>query len=117
LAPDYAGIELGIGESILIKAISEASGRNAAKVKADLKKEGDLGLVAMVRHHFSIVIAPLTIRSLLELESQSEDDRKTETAYFAICFQAAQRNCFQYRPCSKPLLVLTCSPNHSPVSK
>jgi hypothetical protein len=48
LAPDYTGIELGIGESLLIKAISESSGRNAAKVKADLKKEGDLGLVAMV---------------------------------------------------------------------
>jgi DNA ligase 1 len=48
LAPDYTGIELGIGESLLVKAISESSGRSAAKVKSDLKKEGDLGLVAMV---------------------------------------------------------------------
>ncbi|KAF8832322.1 hypothetical protein HHX47_DHR1001378 [Lentinula edodes] len=47
LSPDYIGIELGIGESLLIKAISESTGRSLAMIKADLKKEGDLGLVAM----------------------------------------------------------------------
>jgi DNA ligase-1 len=46
LSPDYIGIELGIGESLLVKAISATTGRSAATVKADLKKEGDLGLVA-----------------------------------------------------------------------
>ncbi|KAF8516379.1 DNA ligase I [Gautieria morchelliformis] len=46
LSPDYVGIELGIGESLLIKAICESTGRSNATVKADLKKEGDLGLVA-----------------------------------------------------------------------
>ncbi len=49
LSPDYVGIELGIGESLLIKAIGESTGRTIATVKAELKKEGDLGLVAMVR--------------------------------------------------------------------
>ncbi|KAJ4486101.1 hypothetical protein J3R30DRAFT_3819792 [Lentinula aciculospora] len=47
LSPDYVGIELGIGESLLIKAISESTGRSLAMIKTDLKKEGDLGLVAM----------------------------------------------------------------------
>ncbi|KAJ7492636.1 ATP-dependent DNA ligase [Mycena latifolia] len=47
LSPDYIGIELGIGESLLIKAIGESTGRSIAVIKADLKKEGDLGLVAM----------------------------------------------------------------------
>lgn len=51
LCPDYMGIELGIGESSLVKAISESTGRNLAIVKADLKKEGDLGLVAMVSNN------------------------------------------------------------------
>jgi DNA ligase-1 len=48
LSPDYIGVELGIGESLLIKAIGESTGRSVAVIKADLKKEGDLGLVAMV---------------------------------------------------------------------
>ncbi|EPQ60652.1 ATP-dependent DNA ligase [Gloeophyllum trabeum ATCC 11539] len=47
LSPDYVGIELGIGESLLVKAIVESTGRSLATVKAELKKEGDLGLVAM----------------------------------------------------------------------
>ncbi|KAF8905567.1 ATP-dependent DNA ligase [Gymnopilus junonius] len=47
LSPDYVGIELGIGESLLIKAIGESTGRSLSLIKADLKKEGDLGLVAM----------------------------------------------------------------------
>ncbi|KAF8168114.1 ATP-dependent DNA ligase [Crassisporium funariophilum] len=47
LSPDYIGVELGIGESLLIKAIGESTGRSIALIKADLKKEGDLGLVAM----------------------------------------------------------------------
>lgn len=50
LCPDYMGIELGIGESLLVKAIGESTGRNLSTIKAELKKEGDLGLVAMVRH-------------------------------------------------------------------
>ena len=32
----------------MIKAITDSTGRSGAQVKADLKKEGDLGLVAMV---------------------------------------------------------------------
>ena len=49
LSPDYVGVELGIGESLLVKAIGESTGRSLAVIKSDLKKEGDLGLVAMVR--------------------------------------------------------------------
>jgi DNA ligase-1 len=38
---------LGIGESFLIKAIAESSGRDVSKVKAEYVKSGDLGLIAM----------------------------------------------------------------------
>ncbi|KAF4466403.1 DNA ligase 1 [Fusarium albosuccineum] len=47
LAPDYAGIELGIGESLIMKAIGETTGRSLAVIKADQKDIGDLGLVAV----------------------------------------------------------------------
>ncbi|KAK4685375.1 DNA ligase 1, partial [Tremellales sp. Uapishka_1] len=48
LCPDYAGLELGIGESLLVKAIAESTGRATTKIKDDLRKEGDLGKVAMM---------------------------------------------------------------------
>ena len=53
LAPAYEGIELGIGDSLLIKAIAGATGRSVQKIKNDVVKKGDLGLVAEVcnSHH------------------------------------------------------------------
>ncbi|KAK7949626.1 hypothetical protein PG988_016265 [Apiospora saccharicola] len=47
LAPDYAGIELGIGESLIMKAIGESTGRSLQVIKQDQKEIGDLGLVAV----------------------------------------------------------------------
>lgn len=49
IAPDYEGIELGIGEGMLKKAIAQATGVNVNHINAEYKKAGDLGLVAMVR--------------------------------------------------------------------
>lgn len=46
LAADYAGVELGIGESLIMKAIGEISGRSLQVIKEDHRKIGDLGLVA-----------------------------------------------------------------------
>ena len=46
LAADYAGIELGIGESLIMKAIGESTGRSLSVIKADQHEIGDLGLVA-----------------------------------------------------------------------
>lgn len=49
LAPEYQGIKLGVGESIIMKAIGEATGRTMTALKADYDQQGDLGLVANVR--------------------------------------------------------------------
>ncbi|KAF2632333.1 ATP-dependent DNA ligase [Macroventuria anomochaeta] len=46
LAADYAGIELGIGESLIMKAVSESTGRSLQHIKSDQQEIGDLGLVA-----------------------------------------------------------------------
>ncbi|RWS07438.1 DNA ligase 1-like isoform X2 [Dinothrombium tinctorium] len=46
LGPDYEGVELGIGDSLIIKALAEATGRKADQIKNEIEKKGDLGLVA-----------------------------------------------------------------------
>ncbi|CAB5373601.1 unnamed protein product [Rhizophagus irregularis] len=46
VCPEYENVELGIGESLLIKAIAEVTGRTTQKVKNELAKVGDLGKVA-----------------------------------------------------------------------
>ncbi|EDQ90294.1 uncharacterized protein MONBRDRAFT_16341, partial [Monosiga brevicollis MX1] len=47
LAPAYEGLELGIGDSILVRAIADASGRSPGQVKAVMHQCGDLGKCAV----------------------------------------------------------------------
>jgi DNA ligase-1 len=59
LGPDYEGLELGLGESLIMKALSEATGRSIAQIKADYHKAGDLGLVAVKsKHNQGTMFAP-----------------------------------------------------------
>lgn len=46
LAPAYEGVELGVAETYLMKAIAQSTGRELSKIKNDVHKEGDLGIVA-----------------------------------------------------------------------
>lgn len=46
LYPDYVGIELGMAEKLVEKAISNASGRTDAEVEKAYNQTGDLGLAA-----------------------------------------------------------------------
>ncbi|CAB4066430.1 LIG1 [Lepeophtheirus salmonis] len=46
LAPAYEGVELGVGDGLLIKAIAQTTGRATDKIKAEVERRGDLGLVA-----------------------------------------------------------------------
>ncbi|KAF3347484.1 hypothetical protein VD0002_g2282 [Verticillium dahliae] len=67
LAPDYAGIELGIGESLIMKAIGESTGRTLQIIKQDQKEIGDLGLVAVKSRSTQPTMfkpKPLTVRGV-----------------------------------------------------
>jgi DNA ligase-1 len=69
LAPDYAGMELGIGESLIMKAIGESTGRSLAVIKQDQKEIGDLGLVAVKSRSNQPTMfkpKPLTIQGVLK---------------------------------------------------
>uniref|UniRef100_A0A674P4U1 Ligase I, DNA, ATP-dependent n=1 Tax=Takifugu rubripes TaxID=31033 RepID=A0A674P4U1_TAKRU len=46
LGPAYQGMELGVGETVLMKAVAQATGRQLDKIKAEAQERGDLGLVA-----------------------------------------------------------------------
>lgn len=46
LAPAWEGIELGVGEFQLMKAIANTTGRSTAQIKAEFVKVGDMGKVA-----------------------------------------------------------------------
>lgn len=46
VGPAYEGLELGVGDSLLVKAIAETTGTNASKLKTEYDKVGDLATVA-----------------------------------------------------------------------
>ncbi|KAL6960038.1 tRNA ligase [Sarracenia purpurea var. burkii] len=46
IAPAHEGVELGIGDASIIKALAEACGAKEAQIKSKYKTLGDLGLVA-----------------------------------------------------------------------
>jgi DNA ligase-1 len=85
LAADYAGIELGIGESLIMKAIGESTGRSLAIIKQDQKEIGDLGLVAVKsRANQPTMFKPkaLTVRGvhkgLMDVATTSGNGRKVD---------------------------------------
>lgn len=86
LAADYSGIELGIGESLIMKAIGETTGRSLQIIKTDQQEIGDLGLVAAKSRSNQPPMfkpKPLTVRSVHDglmqialVEGQGSQGRK-----------------------------------------
>ena len=65
LYPDYMGIELGIADKLLVKAIANVVGKSEEAVDADYKKSGDLGLsvekLLQKKTQASLFTQPLTV--------------------------------------------------------
>ncbi len=63
--PDYAGIELGLAEKMVIRVLAHATGLEEARVEQMWKEKGDLGLVAeeaiAARRQKPLESTPLTI--------------------------------------------------------
>ena len=72
LGPDHDNIELGVGDSLLIKAIAQSTGRTPEKIKKDFKESGDLGELAMAAKGaqktlgFGAKPKPLTVPDIFE---------------------------------------------------
>jgi DNA ligase-1 len=86
LGSDYTGLELGIGESLIMKAIGESTGRSLSVIKADQNEIGDLGLVAAKSRSNQPTMfkpKPLTVRGVFQglkdiatIEGQGSQSRK-----------------------------------------
>ncbi|CAF1050653.1 unnamed protein product [Rotaria sordida] len=88
LAPEYEGIELGIGETIIMKAIADSTGRTVEQLKSDYKSKGDLGLVAEASRSTQRTMfkpKPLTVsfvykklKEIAQLTGNKSQQRKTD---------------------------------------
>lgn len=88
LGPAYEGLELGLGDSIIIKAICLATGRSDSHIKTELKEKGDLGLIAetaRVNQTLLFKPKPLTVevvfnrlKDIAEMKGQSVQNKKVE---------------------------------------
>jgi len=70
LYPDYVGVELGVADKLLTKAISEVTGKSEAAVESVYKKTGDLGLCVEQlldkKSQSTLSQQPLTVRSVYD---------------------------------------------------
>ncbi|XP_026463969.1 DNA ligase 1 isoform X2 [Ctenocephalides felis] len=69
LAPAFEGVELGVADTYLMKAIAQCTGRTLAQIKADSHSLGDLGIVAeqsRSNQRMMFKPAPLTVRGVFD---------------------------------------------------
>jgi DNA ligase-1 len=70
LGPDYIGLEIGLGEKLIIKAIGESVGLSEKSVQEEYRRLGDLGSVAEFlferRTQRTLFSEPLTVERVFE---------------------------------------------------
>ena len=103
LAPAYEGLELGIAETSLMKAIGNTTGRPLSQIKSDMQKIGDLGIVAeksKSNQRMMFQPAPLTVESVFiklqeiaKMTGQSSMNKKIDKiqAMFVACRHSEAR--------------------------
>eukprot|EP01026_Neomeris_dumetosa_P063074 TRINITY_DN5982_c0_g1_i2.p1 TRINITY_DN5982_c0_g1~~TRINITY_DN5982_c0_g1_i2.p1 ORF type:complete len:728 (-),score=114.77 TRINITY_DN5982_c0_g1_i2:371-2533(-) len=85
VAPEHVGIELGVGDAILIRTLADSTGKKATDVKKEMQKSGDLGNVAAKarssqRTLMNVKTKDLTLREVYEtfLKIAKEEGGKSQ---------------------------------------
>ncbi|KAK9808214.1 hypothetical protein WJX73_009727 [Symbiochloris irregularis] len=78
VAPAHAGVELGIGDAILIKAISSVTGRNEKSIKEEAAKSGDLSSIANAAKGKQGLIGKVTANTIRSVFKTFRDIAKIE---------------------------------------
>jgi DNA ligase-1 len=88
VAPDYENIELGIGDTVLFKALAEATGSTLAKLKTEFQSKGDIGLVAEAnRCNQKLIVTPkklsiagvhLKLKEVAQISGNSSQNKKCD---------------------------------------
>ena len=67
VAPAFEGLELGVAETNIMKAIAQTTGRSMSQIKSDVQQTGDLGVVAersRSNQKMMFTPAPHTVQSM-----------------------------------------------------
>ncbi|MGC8568521.1 MAG: ATP-dependent DNA ligase [Nitrososphaeria archaeon] len=97
--PDYMGVELGVAEKTVIRALSKYSGLSEERIEEEYKKVGDLGDVAREivknRRQMTFFTQPLTIKrvySVLEkiAKTTGKGSQDMKLAYFMSLLNDAE---------------------------
>lgn len=79
LGPDYVpGLELGLGETMLLKALSQSTGRELAHLRKEYHNEGDIGVVALKSRSKQRVMFKPKRLTLLEVWKELNEIAKSE---------------------------------------
>ncbi|XP_027715071.1 DNA ligase 1 isoform X2 [Vombatus ursinus] len=68
LGPPQQGLELGVGDGVLLKAVAQATGRQLEAIRAEMAERGDVGLVVEASRSTQrtmLPLPPLTASGLL----------------------------------------------------
>jgi DNA ligase 1 len=87
IAPEFAGVDLGLAEKMAVRAVAAATGTDAAQVAARVRETGDLGqaaeqlLAATAADHpaeLTVVTVVNTLREIANAEGQGSQGRKLD---------------------------------------
>lgn len=89
LGPEYDGVELGVGEALLVKAISQTTGKSVKHVKAEVEGRGDIGLVAQNCKSTQSTLfkpAPLSIQKLFSMLTEIAQASGANVSFLFLSF-------------------------------